>query len=126
MKLQIIILAAGQGTRMRSRYPKVLHQLAGKALLHHVVDTANTLKPDSIFVVYGHPFETIDAAEQIEFLERLFLEDQTDQYYESMLDQGVYEFVLIEQDGSGPFSTWLSMNWQLVFQSGQHQIYQQK
>ena len=54
MKLQIIVLAAGQGTRMKSCYPKVLHKLAGKALLHHVVDTAKTLKPDSIYVVYGH------------------------------------------------------------------------
>lgn len=59
MKLQIIVLAAGQGTRMKSRYPKVLHKLAGKALLHHVVETANKLKPESIFVVYGHGGEQI-------------------------------------------------------------------
>jgi bifunctional UDP-N-acetylglucosamine pyrophosphorylase/glucosamine-1-phosphate N-acetyltransferase len=44
---------------MKSRLPKVLHKLAGKALLHHVVDTANTLRPESIFVVYGHGGELI-------------------------------------------------------------------
>jgi len=76
MKLQIIVLAAGQGTRMRSRYPKVLHELAGKALLQHVIETANTLKPDSIFVVYGHGGEQIV---QESFPDDVCLVEQKDQ-----------------------------------------------
>lgn len=54
MTLNIIILAAGQGKRMQSAQPKVLHALAGKPLLHHVVTAAETLNPATIYVVYGH------------------------------------------------------------------------
>ena len=54
MKLNIVILAAGQGTRMRSARPKVLHPLGGKPLLAHVIDTAHQLDPECIHVVYGH------------------------------------------------------------------------
>ncbi len=52
--LAIVILAAGQGTRMRSSRPKVLHELAGRPLLRHVIDTAAALEPDEIVVVVGH------------------------------------------------------------------------
>jgi bifunctional UDP-N-acetylglucosamine pyrophosphorylase/glucosamine-1-phosphate N-acetyltransferase len=54
MKLGVLILAAGEGTRMRSKLPKVLHELAGKPLLSHVIDTARDFSPDEITVVYGH------------------------------------------------------------------------
>ncbi len=57
--LHIIILAAGQGTRMYSSLPKVLHKLAGKPLLHHVLDTAIELEPDKIHVVYGYDGVTV-------------------------------------------------------------------
>ncbi len=50
----VVILAAGKGTRMRSNLPKVLHRLAGTALVEHVVRTAQALKPAAIHVVYGH------------------------------------------------------------------------
>ena len=53
-KLNVIILAAGQGTRMKSSLPKVLHPLGGKALLAHVIDAANILNPAKLIVVYGH------------------------------------------------------------------------
>ncbi|MEQ8800441.1 MAG: NTP transferase domain-containing protein, partial [Haliea sp.] len=43
MSLEVVILAAGQGSRMRSSLPKVLHQLAGKPLLQHVIDSAQEL-----------------------------------------------------------------------------------
>lgn len=54
MSLSIIILAAGQGTRMRSALPKVLHPIGGMPLLQHVINTASQLNPDSIHVVFGH------------------------------------------------------------------------
>ncbi len=57
--LSIIILAAGQGTRMKSSLPKVLHPLAGRPLLGHVVDTARQLKPQKIVIVYGHGGEQV-------------------------------------------------------------------
>ena len=56
----IVILAAGLGTRMKSRHAKVLHQAGGKTLLQHVVDTALELTtPDRIFVVVGHQAEKV-------------------------------------------------------------------
>lgn len=53
-KLNVIILAAGQGTRMKSSLPKVLHPLGGKPLLAHVIEAANSLNPAKQVVVYGH------------------------------------------------------------------------
>jgi bifunctional UDP-N-acetylglucosamine pyrophosphorylase/glucosamine-1-phosphate N-acetyltransferase len=52
--LSIVILAAGQGKRMKSALPKVLQPLAGRPLLKHVIDTARLLEPVTIHVVYGH------------------------------------------------------------------------
>ncbi len=52
--MNVVILAAGLGKRMHSDLPKVLHQLAGRPLLAHVVDTARSLKPGVICIVYGH------------------------------------------------------------------------
>jgi len=54
MALEILILAAGLGKRMRSSLPKVLHPLAGRPLLAHVLDTARELSPRRIVVVHGH------------------------------------------------------------------------
>jgi bifunctional UDP-N-acetylglucosamine pyrophosphorylase/glucosamine-1-phosphate N-acetyltransferase len=59
MSLNIVILAAGQGKRMCSDLPKVLHPLAGKPLLRHVLDTAFALKPARLVVVYGHGGEAV-------------------------------------------------------------------
>jgi bifunctional UDP-N-acetylglucosamine pyrophosphorylase/glucosamine-1-phosphate N-acetyltransferase len=52
--LVVVILAAGQGKRMRSSLPKVLHLLAGRPLLAHVVERALALKPDAVLAVHGH------------------------------------------------------------------------
>lgn len=59
MSLDIVILAAGQGTRMRSALPKVLHPVADKPMLGHVIATARSLQPSSIQVVIGHSADTV-------------------------------------------------------------------
>ncbi|OLO04208.1 bifunctional UDP-N-acetylglucosamine diphosphorylase/glucosamine-1-phosphate N-acetyltransferase GlmU [Salinicola socius] len=62
MTLDVVILAAGQGTRMRSKTPKVLHKLAGRPLVRHVVDTAAGLENARLHVVVGHGGETVREA----------------------------------------------------------------
>lgn len=59
--LHVIILAAGQGSRMKSALPKVLHRVAGKPMLHHVMDTARTLGAAGIHGVIGHGAEQVKA-----------------------------------------------------------------
>ncbi|RYF28057.1 MAG: UDP-N-acetylglucosamine diphosphorylase/glucosamine-1-phosphate N-acetyltransferase [Comamonadaceae bacterium] len=60
--LDIIIMAAGKGTRMKSRTPKVLQRLAGRALLHHVLDQAATLQARNVVVITGHGAAEVEAA----------------------------------------------------------------
>ena len=60
--MNIVILAAGMGKRMQSALPKVLHPLAGKSLLGHVIDTARTLTPSGLCVIYGHGGEAVPTA----------------------------------------------------------------
>ena len=62
MAVNVVILAAGQGKRMQSALPKVLHPLAGAPLLAHVIATARALKPVRICVVYGHGGEQVPRA----------------------------------------------------------------
>ncbi|MBF7144367.1 MULTISPECIES: bifunctional UDP-N-acetylglucosamine diphosphorylase/glucosamine-1-phosphate N-acetyltransferase GlmU [Pseudomonas] len=64
MSLDIVILAAGQGTRMRSALPKVLHPVAGRSMLGHVIHSARELAPVGIHVVIGHGAEQVRAALQ--------------------------------------------------------------
>jgi bifunctional UDP-N-acetylglucosamine pyrophosphorylase/glucosamine-1-phosphate N-acetyltransferase len=59
--VDVVIMAAGKGTRMKSRRPKVLHRLAGRALIRHVVDTAAALKPRRIVVITGHGAAEVEA-----------------------------------------------------------------
>jgi len=59
MALKVVILAAGQGKRMFSGLPKVLHPLAGKPMLGWVIEAAERLSPTSIYIVYGHGGEQI-------------------------------------------------------------------
>ncbi|MGH8110534.1 MAG: bifunctional UDP-N-acetylglucosamine diphosphorylase/glucosamine-1-phosphate N-acetyltransferase GlmU [Rhodanobacteraceae bacterium] len=60
--LHVIVLAAGEGRRMKSLLPKVLLPLAGRPLLAHVLDTARALRPEGLHVVYGHRGEAVRAA----------------------------------------------------------------
>ncbi len=62
MAFNVVILAAGQGKRMHSELPKVLHRLAGKPLLAHVIDAARSLKPRRICVIYGHGGDQVPLA----------------------------------------------------------------
>ena len=62
MKLAVVVLAAGQGKRMHSSLPKVLHPLAGRPLLAHVIDAARALSPEQVIVVHGHGGEAVRAA----------------------------------------------------------------
>ncbi len=61
-KLNIVILAAGKGTRMHSNKPKVLHEVAGKPILAHVIACAKVLNPQKIIVVYGFGGEIVREA----------------------------------------------------------------
>jgi bifunctional UDP-N-acetylglucosamine pyrophosphorylase / glucosamine-1-phosphate N-acetyltransferase len=62
MALNIVIMAAGKGTRMKSQSPKVLHKLAGRSLLQHVLTTATALKADRIVTITGHGADAVEAA----------------------------------------------------------------
>jgi bifunctional UDP-N-acetylglucosamine pyrophosphorylase / glucosamine-1-phosphate N-acetyltransferase len=61
-QLNIVVLAAGQGKRMYSNLPKVLHGLAGKPLLQHVIDSAQALSPTKLCVIYGHGGAAVPSA----------------------------------------------------------------
>ena len=66
--MNVVILAAGMGKRMRSDLPKVLHPIAGQPMLAHVIDRARSLSPKRLVVVYGHGGEqvpTLMAADDI-------------------------------------------------------------
>ena len=60
--LHVVILAAGEGKRMKSARPKVLMPLAGRSMLGHVLDTARALDPAAIHIVYGHGGDQVRAA----------------------------------------------------------------
>jgi bifunctional UDP-N-acetylglucosamine pyrophosphorylase/glucosamine-1-phosphate N-acetyltransferase len=80
MSLSIVILAAGKGTRMKSTTPKVMHHLAGKPLVQHVIDVANTLSPSSLSVVCGNGADQV-----VPFIEQ----------------QGIHVAMQHEQKGTG-------------------------
>lgn len=78
--LDVVILAAGKGTRMRSQTPKVLHPLAGKPMVSHVLETAQALHPSQTHVVIGHG---------------------ADQLRATLIDSGVHFALQAEQKGTG-------------------------
>jgi bifunctional UDP-N-acetylglucosamine pyrophosphorylase / glucosamine-1-phosphate N-acetyltransferase len=62
LNLAIVVLAAGEGTRMKSRLPKVMHPLAGRPMVQHVLDTAGALEPVKLAMVVGYRAETVREA----------------------------------------------------------------
>jgi bifunctional UDP-N-acetylglucosamine pyrophosphorylase/glucosamine-1-phosphate N-acetyltransferase len=76
MSLSVVILAAGQGKRMKSEWPKVLQPLAGRPLLKHVIETAAELEPAAIYVVYGHGGERVREVLKAEALSWVLQERQ--------------------------------------------------
>lgn len=62
MVLNVVILAAGKGTRMRSDLPKVLHPVAHKSMVQHVIDTAHSIGSDAIQLVYGYGADKLKSA----------------------------------------------------------------
>ncbi len=62
--VDVVVMAAGKGTRMKSGLPKVLHRLGGRALLAHVIDSAAGLKPRRLIVITGHGAPQVQAAAQ--------------------------------------------------------------
>ncbi len=61
MALNVVILAAGKGTRMKSSLPKVLHKVAERSMVQHVIDTANSLGAEKINLIYGYGAEQLKA-----------------------------------------------------------------
>src|SRR5437867_1474501 len=58
-EVHVVILAAGQGTRMKSRLPRVLHSVAGKPLIEHVLRIAETVSPSTVTLIVGHGGDTL-------------------------------------------------------------------
>ena len=78
MDIQVIILAAGKGSRMKSRLPKVLHKLAGKPLVQHVIDNCRSMGASHCHLVVGHGAEEVKSTVHGKNIELSFVE-QTEQ-----------------------------------------------
>ena len=76
MLLDIVVLAAGKGTRMKSALPKVLHPLGGTSLISHVLNTARELEPASISLVYGFGGDAVIASVKDDSVQWVFQEHQ--------------------------------------------------
>ena len=89
MRLDVVILAAGKGTRMNSNLPKVMHKIAGKPMIEHVVDCASSLGTEHIHLVVGHGADVI---------ERHFLGDDSHEGYVSYEGLKGSELSFVSQD----------------------------
>ncbi len=92
---QAYILAAGKGTRMKSNLPKVLHPIAGKPMVMHVIDACKVLSPSQITLVVGHGAEHVRAR----------LGDQTLEYVEQETQKGTGHAVQMGLSGFSPEQT---------------------
>ncbi len=89
MRLDVVILAAGKGTRMNSNLPKVMHKIAGKPMIEHVVDCASSLGTEHIHLVVGHGADVI---------KRHFLGDDSHEGYVSYEGLKGSELSFVNQD----------------------------
>ncbi|MDP4783079.1 MAG: bifunctional UDP-N-acetylglucosamine diphosphorylase/glucosamine-1-phosphate N-acetyltransferase GlmU [Gammaproteobacteria bacterium] len=89
MRLDVVILAAGKGTRMNSNLPKVMHKIAGKPMIEHVVDCASSLGTEHIHLVVGHGADVI---------KRHFLGDHSTEGYVSYEGLKGSELSFVNQD----------------------------
>jgi bifunctional UDP-N-acetylglucosamine pyrophosphorylase/glucosamine-1-phosphate N-acetyltransferase len=89
MRLDVVILAAGKGTRMNSNLPKVMHKIAGKPMIEHVVDCASSLGTEHIHLVVGHGADVI---------KRHFLGDDSHEGYVSYEGLKGSELSFVSQD----------------------------
>ncbi len=76
MTVDVIILAAGKGTRMRSQMPKVLHPIAGKSMLAHVIESARQLTDAKLHIVIGHGAEQVKAVDSGDDINWVMQEEQ--------------------------------------------------
>ena len=76
MNIKSIILAAGKGSRMRSDLPKVMHQIAGKSMLHHVIETCEQLNSASIAIVVGHHADVVISSVEDKNIEWVYQNEQ--------------------------------------------------
>src|SRR3546814_7278562 len=98
--LHVVILAAGAGKRMRSTLPTVLHPIAGRPMLRHVLDSARSLAPAAVHVVYGHGGEQVRAqfrdADGVTWVEQR--SDAHTSYLQSLLRLSYSVFCLHKQN----------------------------
>ena len=105
MKLEVIILAAGQGTRMRSALPKVLHPLAGRPLLTHVLTTACRLSPLRLHVVLGYAAQAVKQAVQESLVQPPLVQHSLSK--ESLAKQSLAKDPLAKAPLNAPDITWV-------------------
>ena len=74
-------------------------------------------------VIYGHPFETVQAEQERAFLEEIFFDEKEDDYYGSALEKRAVDYVLINRNQAQDFNSWLGENWLLSYQSNEFLIY---
>ena len=97
MSLEVIILAAGKGKRMHSKLPKVLHKVANKPMLEHVIDTAASLNPESIHVVQLNKSAQIERSiREVQSLNGRV--KQLESFYDNMMLETSYKLNLLNYD----------------------------
>ncbi|HZX21857.1 MAG TPA: bifunctional UDP-N-acetylglucosamine diphosphorylase/glucosamine-1-phosphate N-acetyltransferase GlmU [Clostridia bacterium] len=105
MKLKAIILAAGEGTRMKSKLPKVLHKVCGQTMLQHVIDSANNSGVEECIVVVGHEAEKIKESLSSE-TKTVFQEKQLGTGHAVMMAyDSIKEDTILVLCGDGPLIT---------------------
>lgn len=110
MKLKAIILAAGAGTRMKSKLPKVLHKVCGQTMLSHVIDAANNAKVDESIVVVGHQAEEVKASLTSD-IKTLLQEEQLGTGHAVMMAyNNIEEGTVLVLCGDGPLITEDTLN----------------